>query len=82
VINLSVDEIEKDGRNFVISPNLLTLAVGDVDGTRLERFAIRATFSEWCGGVVPAASNVRLAEAGFFTPAGVFAGALGVSEIF
>ncbi len=59
-----------------------TLVIGDVDATRLEPLAIRATFSQWCGGVVPAASNVRLAEIGAFTPAGVLAGALGVGEIF
>ncbi len=33
-------------------------------------------------GVVPAAGARRLAETGAFTPAGVLAGALGVSEIF
>jgi hypothetical protein len=59
-----------------------TLVIGDVDASRLDALAIRATFSRWCGGVVPAASAVRLAEIGAFTPAGVLAGALGVCEIF
>lgn len=63
-------------------PDLPTLAIGDVDVARLEPLAIRATFSQWCGGIVPAASNVRLGETGAFTPAGVLAGALGVCEIF
>jgi len=59
-----------------------TLVIGDVDCATVEPLAIRATFTEWCGGVVPAASTVRLPESGTFTPAGVLAGALGVSEIF
>lgn len=59
-----------------------TLVLGDVDDEGLEPLAIRATFAEWCGGVVPVASHLRLAEASTFTPAGVLAGALGVSEIF
>jgi hypothetical protein len=63
-------------------PRVPTLAIGDVAAARLEPLAIRATFAHWCGGTVPAASNARLAETGIFTPAGVLAGALGVSEIF
>ncbi len=65
-----------------IDPAAPTLAIGDVDDLGLEPLAIRATFAEWCGGVVPVASHVRLAETGAFTSAGVLAGALGVSEIF
>jgi len=63
-------------------PDVPTLAIGDVDVARLEPLAIRAMFSQWCGGIVPAASNVHLAETGAFTSAGVLAGALGVCEIF
>lgn len=63
-------------------PDTPTLVIGDVYGHDLEPLAIRATFAAWCGGVAPAASGVRLAETGEFTPAGVLAGALGVSEIF
>jgi hypothetical protein len=59
-----------------------TLVIGDVDAGPLEPFALRATFANWCGGVVPVRSDIRLAENGQFTPAGVLAGALGVSEIF
>ncbi|MGA2795359.1 MAG: hypothetical protein ABSE69_17905 [Roseiarcus sp.] len=65
-----------------IDPVAPTLAIGDVDEAGLEPLTIRATFAEWCGGVVPVASHVRLAETGAFTPAGVLAGAVGVSEIF
>jgi hypothetical protein len=66
----------------VVRPGVPTLAIGDVRATGLEPLAVRATFSQWSGGVVPAAAQVRLAEAGDFTPAGVLAGALGVAEIF
>jgi hypothetical protein len=65
-----------------INPEVPTLVIGDVNDVGLDPFALRATFGEWCGGVVPIASKVRLAEGGTFTPAGVLAGALGVSEIF
>lgn len=44
-------------------------------------FAMRATFDGWRGGVVPLGSPA-LPEGGDFTPAGVFAGALAVSELF
>jgi hypothetical protein len=65
-----------------IRPDLPTLVIGDVGGADVEPLALRATFADWCGGVIPAASGVRLAEAGSFTPAGVLAGAIGVAEIF
>lgn len=65
-----------------IRPDLPTLVIGDVDGADVEPLALRATFADWCGGVVPAASGLRLAETGSFTPAGVLAGAIGVAEIF
>jgi len=68
--------------NDVVDSTAPTLVIGDVDDTAMEPLAIRATFSGWCGGVVPIASRLRLSEAGTFTPAGVLAGALGVSEIF
>ncbi|MDE2133262.1 MAG: thiamine biosynthesis protein ThiF [Alphaproteobacteria bacterium] len=64
------------------NPETSTLVIGEVDEKGLEPLAIRATFNEWCGGVVPVANHERLAETGAFTPAGVLAGALGVSEIF
>jgi hypothetical protein len=59
-----------------------TLVFGDVAGRDLDRLAVRATFNEWCGGVVPIGSGTRLGEQGVFTPAGVLAGAIGVAEIF
>jgi hypothetical protein len=44
-------------------------------------FAMRTTFDGWRGGVVPLGSPC-LTEVGDFTPAGVLAGALAVSELF
>jgi hypothetical protein len=65
-----------------IRPDLPTMVISDLSGAELEPLALRTTFADWCGGVVPAASGLRLAETGTFTPAGVMAGALGVAEIF
>ena len=45
-------------------------------------FAVRATFDGWCGGVVPLDQGIRLPEQQECIPAGVLAGALGVSEAF
>lgn len=65
-----------------IDPDLPTLAIGSVDAASLEPLALQVTFSNWCGGVVPASSALHLSGVGTFTPAGVLAGALGVTEIF
>ena len=45
-------------------------------------FAVRATFNGWCGGVAPLDHGLRLPERQECVPAGVLAGALGVSEAF
>ena len=45
-------------------------------------FAVRATFDGWCGGVVPLDHGLQLPERQECIPAGVLAGALGVSEAF
>ncbi len=45
-------------------------------------FAVRATFDGWRGGIVPLYQDVRLTERQEYVPAGVLAGALGVSEAF
>ncbi len=65
-----------------IHPDLPTLMIGDIGSADVEPLALRATFANWCGGVVPAASGLRLSETGTFTPSGVLAGAIGVAEIF
>ena len=68
-------------RTEAVDPHAPTLVIGAVEAS-LEPLAIRATFDGWCGGVTPVGSPDRPAERGTFTPAGVLAGALGVSEIF
>ena len=45
-------------------------------------FAVRATFEGWCGGIVPLDRGLHLSETQECVPAGVLAGALGVSEAF
>ena len=45
-------------------------------------FAVRATFDGWCAGVAPLDQGLRLPERQECVPAGVLAGALGVSEAF
>ena len=45
-------------------------------------FAVRATFDGWCGGVAPLDHGLHLPERQECVPAGVLAGALGVSEAF
>jgi len=59
-----------------------TLVIGDASAEGLEPLALRATCAGWSGGVVPAIGWPRLDESGKFTPAGVLAGAVGVSEVF
>lgn len=45
-------------------------------------FAVRATFDGWAGGIIPLRDMFQLAEIQEFTPAGVLAGAIAVSEAF
>ncbi len=45
-------------------------------------FEVHATFDGWCGGVVPIGHGTVLPEQQECVPAGVLAGALGVSEAF
>ncbi|MGI8546809.1 MAG: ThiF family adenylyltransferase [Gemmatimonadaceae bacterium] len=72
-----------------LSPEIPCIQIGDAAKSSIEaddvlrrRFAVRATFDGWSGGVVPLASNLRLGEHQECTPAGVLAGALAVSEAF
>lgn len=59
------------------------IIIGDVTGVEgTGDFAVRATFEGWCGGVIPLDDERRLPEKREFTPAGVLAGALAVSEAF
>lgn len=59
------------------------VVIGDVDAPDSpRRFAVRATFNGWAGGITPVISDRRLAEAQECPPAGVLAGALAVAEAF
>jgi hypothetical protein len=58
------------------------IVIGDFKCSCESEFAVRATFDGWCGGVVPLQDEHPLPERHEFTPSGVFAGALAVSEAF
>lgn len=66
-----------------LDPTEPTLVVGDDQGKEMDPNAIRVCVHGWCGGVLPVSEHLpRIDSASSFTPAGVLAGALGVSEIF
>lgn len=65
-----------------IEPDIPRLIVGDGQRENIGAFAVRATFDGWCGGVVPLSDGRRLPERQECIPAGILAGALGVSEAF
>ena len=59
------------------------IIIGDVgERGKKSEFAVRATFDGWRGGVVPIDDGRQLDEQNEFTPAGVMAGAIAVSEAF
>lgn len=73
------------GGTLVTSPsyNVPRIVIGGADRITVEsEFALRVTFDGWCGGVVPLDDGRRLPERNEFTPSGVLAGALAVSEAF
>lgn len=59
-----------------------TLVIGDISADGGDPLAVRAVVAGWSGGVMPVSPSRQMADSGDFTPAGVLAGALGVSEIF
>jgi hypothetical protein len=66
-----------------IPPGLPRIVIGDVPKPEgIGEFAVRETFNGWSGGVIPLDDGGRLPEKQEFTPAGVLAGALAVSEAF
>src|SRR5713226_1010331 len=66
-----------------VDPALPRIVFGDVGSTAgSSPFAVRATFEGWAGGVIPLEEAHRLPERQEFTPSGVLAGALSVSEAF
>lgn len=59
------------------------LLLGNAVAPAAARVTLRASFEGWTAGVAPAEDGWRLDEGcSDFTPAGVLAGALGVSEVF
>lgn len=67
----------------VAAPGRPRMIVGDVEDLAASGgIALRATFDGWSAGVVPIDSGRRLPERQEFTPSGVLAGALAVSEAF
>lgn len=65
------------------TPEIPTVVIGGAKTpVGQSEFAVRATFDGWCGGVVPLEDGKRLPEEQEFSPAGVLAGALAVSEAF
>lgn len=66
-----------------VTPEVPLVVIGDVDAMTRPRFAIRTTFEGWTGGILPLGRDeMRLDERQEFTPAGVLAGALAVTEAF
>ena len=64
-------------------PDVPRIVIGGERTPAVEaEFAVRATFDGWCGGVAPLDQGIRLPERQECVPAGVLAGALGVSEAF
>ncbi|MXX92783.1 MAG: thiamine biosynthesis protein ThiF [Chloroflexi bacterium] len=65
------------------SPEVPRLVIGGDSAPNTDsEFAVRATFDGWRGGVAPLYQDLRLPERRECVPAGVLAGALGVSEAF
>jgi hypothetical protein len=64
------------------TPEIPAVIIGNTElSGRQSEFAVRVTFDGWCGGIVPIEDG-RLDENQEFTPAGVLAGSLAVSEAF
>ena len=66
-----------------LGPGAPLVAVGNAKPVIRSPFAIRVTFEGWSGGILPMDhDDMRLDESQEFTPAGVLAGALAVTEAF
>lgn len=64
------------------SRSVPVLLLGDARAQPGHPLALRATFKGWTAAVAPAEGALRFDERSDFTPVGVLAGALGVSEVF
>ena len=66
-----------------VDPDVPLVVVGNAKAKNRHQFAIRVTFEGWSAGVLPLDNDdIRLGESCEFTPAGVLAGALAVTEAF
>ncbi len=66
-----------------VCPDVPLVVVGNVPAKNQHPFAIRTTFDGWAAGILPLKrDDKRLRERQEFTPAGVLAGALAVTEAF
>lgn len=76
--------MELQGRPVdAVSPEIPRLLIGNSQSIgETPEFCMRTTFDGWCGGVLPVDGTQDLAQKQEFTPSGVLAGALGVSEAF
>ena len=63
-------------------PDVPVLLLGDALPTSGGSLALRATFNGWTAAVAPGETGQRFGGESDFTPVGVLAGALGVSEVF
>ena len=71
------------GVNTPLAPGMPRITIGNSSGSSADaEFAVCATFDGWSGGVVPVDQGHRLPQTQECVPAGVLAGALGVSEAF
>ena len=67
----------------LVDPDVPLVVVGNAKAKNRHQFAIRVTFEGWSAGVLPLDNDdIRLGESCEFTPAGVLAGALAVTEAF
>ena len=75
--------VDLQGVTADCAPNVPRLVIGGESAPHTDsEFAVRATFDGWRGGVAPLYHDLRLPERRECVPAGVLAGALGVSEAF
>ena len=66
-----------------VDPDVPLVVVGNAKAKNRHQFTIRVTFEGWSAGVLPLDNDdIRLGESCEFTPAGVLAGALAVTEAF
>ena len=75
--------VDLQGVETDVIPHVPRIVIGGGNSPTADaEFAVRATFNGWCGGVTPLDHGLQLPERQEFVPAGVLAGALGVSEAF